>query len=133
VQPGVLDATYEETAVLRGLREDGTVVEMEEKGSRLVKSNGACIELGTNPVVNVVHGAVDIAGMKDFVPVLPECPWDLPDPADQFGRPEAGREGRTLAAGMKISVLLLCNSPLGTRETFQKGLTSQQPENAIDR
>jgi hypothetical protein len=72
VQPGVLDATEKETAVLRGLREDGAVVEMEEKGSRLVESNGACIELGTNPAVNAVHGAVDVTGVKDFIPVLPE-------------------------------------------------------------
>jgi hypothetical protein len=56
VQPGVFDATEEETAVLRGLREDGAVVEMEEKGSRLIESNRACVELGMNPVVNIVHG-----------------------------------------------------------------------------
>jgi CTP-dependent riboflavin kinase len=60
VQPGVLDTTEEETAILRGLREDGAAVEMEEKGSRLVESNGACIELGMNSAVNVVHGAVDV-------------------------------------------------------------------------
>jgi hypothetical protein len=109
-----------ETAVLRGLREDGVVVEMEEKGSRLVKSNGTCIELGTNPAVDVVHRAVDVAGTEDFVPVLPESPRDLPDPLDQFGRPEARREGRTLVAGVKIGVLLLGGSPLRTWETFQK-------------
>jgi hypothetical protein len=62
---------------------------MEEKGSRLVKSNGACIEIGTNPAVNVVHGLVDVTGMKEFIPVLPESARDLPDPSDQFGRPES--------------------------------------------
>jgi hypothetical protein len=103
-----------EMAVLRGLREDGAVVEMEEKGSRLVESNGACVELGTNTAVNVVHGSVDVTGVKDFVPVLPESPRDLPDPADQFGSPEAGGEGRMLASGVKISVLLLGGSPLRT-------------------
>jgi hypothetical protein len=35
VHPGVLDTTEKETAVLRGLREDGAAVETEEKGSRL--------------------------------------------------------------------------------------------------
>jgi hypothetical protein len=97
VQPGVFDATEEEVAALRGLREDGAVIEMEEKGSRLVKSNGACIELGTDPAVNVVHGSIHVAGVEDFIPVLPESPRDLPDPSDQFGCREAGREGRTLA------------------------------------
>jgi CTP-dependent riboflavin kinase len=63
VQPGVLDATEEEAAVLRGLREDGAMVEMKEKGSRLVETNGAGVELSTNPAVNVVHGAVDVAGV----------------------------------------------------------------------
>jgi hypothetical protein len=67
-----------------------------------------------------VHGAVNIAGMEDFVAVLPESPRDLPDPSDQFGRPEAGREGRMLVVGMKISVLLLGHGPLGTWETLQK-------------
>jgi hypothetical protein len=110
----------EETAVLRGLREDGAAVEMEEKASRLVESNGACVELGTNPAVSVMHGSIDSAGVEDFVPVLPESPRDLPDPSDQFGRPEAVREGRMLAAGMKVGVLLLGCSPLGTWETFQK-------------
>jgi hypothetical protein len=28
-------------------------------------------------------------------------------------------------AGMKISILLLCNGPLGTRETFQKGAPAE--------
>jgi hypothetical protein len=63
VQPGVLDATEEEAAVLRGLREDGAVIEVEEKSSRLVESNGAGVELSTNPAVNVVHGTVDVAGV----------------------------------------------------------------------
>jgi hypothetical protein len=125
MQPGVFDATEEETAVLRGLREDGVVVEMEEKGSRLVESNGACIKLGTNPAVNAMHGSINAAGMEDFVPVLPESRRDLPDPADQFGCPEAGREGRTLAAGMKIGVLLLGGSPFGAWETFQKCLPAE--------
>jgi hypothetical protein len=120
LHPGILNTMDEETAVLRGLREDGAVVEMEEKGSRLVESNGACLELGTNPVVNVVHGWIDIAGIEDFVPVLPESPRDLPDPSDQFGCPEARRERRTLVAGMKSGVLLLGISPLGTWETLQK-------------
>jgi hypothetical protein len=89
VQPGVSDATEEEKAVLRGLREDGAAVEVEEKGSRLVKSNGACIDLSMDPAVNVVHGVIDITGMEDFIPVLPEGPRDLPDPSDQFRHPEA--------------------------------------------
>jgi hypothetical protein len=110
----------EETAVLRGPREDGELVEMEEKGSRLTKSNGAWIELGTNPAVNVVHGSIDVAGMEDVVPVLPESPRDLPDPSDQFGCPEARREGGMLVVGMKIGILLLGGSPLGAWETFQK-------------
>jgi hypothetical protein len=63
VQPGVLDATEEEAAVLRGLREDGAVIEVEEKSSRLVESNGAGVELSTYPAVDVVHGAVDVAGV----------------------------------------------------------------------
>jgi hypothetical protein len=93
---------------------------MEKEGSRRVESNWACIELCTNTAVNVVHGSVDVTGMKDFVPVLRESPRDLPDPADQFGRPEAGREGRTLASGAKIGVMLLGSSPLGTWEAFQE-------------
>jgi hypothetical protein len=36
---------------------------MEEEGSRLVESDGASVELGTNTMVtltvNVVHGAID--------------------------------------------------------------------------
>jgi hypothetical protein len=48
VHPGVLDTTEKETAILRGLREDGATVEMEEKGSRLLESNGACVKLGTS-------------------------------------------------------------------------------------
>ena len=63
VQPGVLDATEEEAAVLRGLREDCAVVEVEEKSSRPIESNGAGVELSTNPAINVVHGAVDVAGL----------------------------------------------------------------------
>jgi hypothetical protein len=63
---------------------------MEEKGSRLVESNGACIDLGSNMTVNVVHGSINVNGMEGFVPVLPQCPRDLPDPPDQFGCPEAG-------------------------------------------
>jgi hypothetical protein len=86
---------------------------MEDKGSRLVESNRACIELGTNPAVNVVHGAVNITDMEDFVPVMPESPQDLPDPEDQFGCPETRGEGRTLAAGMKVGILLLACSRLG--------------------
>jgi hypothetical protein len=94
--------------------------EGSREGSRLVKSNRACVELGTDPAVNVVHGLIDVAGMKDFVPVLPKSPRDLPDPADQFGCPEAGREGGTLAASVKVGVLLLGDSPLGTWEAFQE-------------
>jgi hypothetical protein len=63
VQPGVLDAAEEEAAVLRGLREDGAVVEMKEKGSRLVETNGPGVELSANPAINVVHGAVDVTGV----------------------------------------------------------------------
>jgi hypothetical protein len=62
---------------------------MEGKGSRLVESNGACVDLSTNPAVNVMLSSIDVAGMEDFVPVLPESPRDLPDPSDQFGCPEA--------------------------------------------
>jgi hypothetical protein len=63
---------------------------VEDEGSRLVEADGACIELGTNTAVNVMHGSIDIAGMEDFVPVLPESPRGLPDPPDQLGHPEAG-------------------------------------------
>jgi hypothetical protein len=57
--------------------------------------------------------------------VLPEGPWDLPDPTDQFGRPETRREGGALATAVKIGVLLLCSCPLGAREAFQKGTPAE--------
>jgi hypothetical protein len=98
---------------------------MEKEGSRLVESNRACVELSTDPVVNVVHGSIGVAGVKDFVPVLPKSPRDLPDPSDQFGCPEAGREGRMLAASVKVGVLLLGDSPLGTWEAFQERVPSE--------
>jgi hypothetical protein len=71
MQPGVFDAMEEKAAILRGLREDHEMVEVEEEGSRLVKSNGACVNLGMNSTVNVMHGSIDVAGMEDFLPVLP--------------------------------------------------------------
>jgi hypothetical protein len=49
------------------------VVKVEEKGSRLVEAKGACIDLSMNAIV--VHGSIDVAGMEEFIPVLPECPW----------------------------------------------------------
>jgi hypothetical protein len=55
----------------RRLIEDGAAVEVEKEDSRLVESNGACIDLGMNAAVNVVHGLIDITGMEDILPVLP--------------------------------------------------------------
>jgi hypothetical protein len=103
VHPGILNATEEETAVLRRLREDGAAVEMEEKGSRLVESNGACVELGTNPAVNVVHGAVDITGAAREPTGSPRPIRSIWTPRGRERRNNAssGREERRTAAGLQ--------------------------------
>jgi hypothetical protein len=82
VQSGVFNAAEEDAAILEGLGEDGKAVEVEEEGSRLV----ALISARIGPS----KSSVDVAGVEDFVPALPESPRDLPNPPDQLRCLETG-------------------------------------------